>query len=133
MAQPQTIQKLKRGKALCGKTFGGFVDTFNWLVDFCLNLKGDRDADKVNGTVTVDRADTSAPVIRCTGGKSDGGGGGDLTVSVQSYGASAATSYAHVKSLALQCGPDSNIVFTGPGAYDETTGNLTLNIDVYYA
>ena len=72
MAKPIVVQKLKHGKALCGKTFGGFVDTFNWLVDFCQALKGDKDTNIANGTITVDRADPSAPVIRGGGG---GGGG----------------------------------------------------------
>lgn len=79
MAKPIAVQKLKHGKALCGKTFGGFVDTFNWLVDFCQSLKGDKDANQGNGTITLDRADPSAPVIRGTNaqGGSGGGGGGD--------------------------------------------------------
>lgn len=75
MAKPIAVQKLKHGKALCGKTFGGFVDTFNWLVDFCQSLKGDKDANQTTGTITLDRADPSAPVIRGTMAK---GGGGDL-------------------------------------------------------
>ena len=80
MAKPIAVQKLKHGKALCGKTFGGFVDTFNWLVDFCQSLKGDNDANQGNGTITVDRADPSAPVIRGT--NVQGGGGGDEEITV---------------------------------------------------
>lgn len=79
MAKPIAVQKLKHGKALCGKTFGGFVDTFNWLVDFCLSLQGDKDVNNANGTVTVDRSDPSAPVIRVAvtvGGEGGGEGGG---------------------------------------------------------
>jgi len=64
MAKPVAVQKLKHGKALCGATFGQFVETFNWLVDFCLNLKGDKEFNAANGTVIVDRSDDSAPVIR---------------------------------------------------------------------
>ena len=62
MAKPQTVQYLKHGKALCGKTFVGFVDTWNWLVDFCLNLRGDGDANGL-GVVTVDRSNPDCPVI----------------------------------------------------------------------
>lgn len=76
MAKPIAVQKLKHGKALCGKTFGGFVDTFNWLVDFCQSLKGDKDANQTTGTITLDRADPSAPVIRGTNAQVGGGGGG---------------------------------------------------------
>ena len=70
MAAPIAAQKLRHGKALCKAVFGGFVDTFNWLVDFCSSLKGDRDANPAgDGRITVDRSDPSAPVIRCTGCK----------------------------------------------------------------
>lgn len=64
MAKPIAVQKLRHGKALCGKTFGQFVETFNWLVDFCLGLTGDKDRNDENGRITVDRQDPSAPVIR---------------------------------------------------------------------
>lgn len=75
MAKPATVQKLKHGKALCGRTFGGFVDTFNWLVDFCQSLMGDADANNANGTITVDRADPSAPIIRANKPHANGAGG----------------------------------------------------------
>ena len=73
MAAPIAAQKLKHGKALCGKTFGGFVDTFNWLVDFCLSLQGDKDANNANGSITVDRSNKSAPVIRLVATKGGAG------------------------------------------------------------
>ena len=75
------LEKLEQGKALCGRNFPGFVKTFNWLVDFCRNLKGDADVDALNGRVTVDTADAAHPVIRfnaagfSTGGGGSGGGG----------------------------------------------------------
>ena len=75
MAAPIAAQKLKHGKALCKAVFGRFVDTFNWLVDFCSSLKGDRDVNPAgDGRITVDRSDPSAPVIRCSG---CGGGNAD--------------------------------------------------------
>lgn len=76
------LQYLKHGKALCGKVFGTFVETFNRLVDFHANLKGDGDVSD-DGLVTVDRADPAHPVIRLdrsklpTGGSSGGGEGDD--------------------------------------------------------
>ena len=76
MAKPIAVQKLKHGKALCGKTFGGFVDTFNWLVDFCLSIQGDKDVNNANGRILFDRSNESAPVIRFSAGKGGGGGGG---------------------------------------------------------
>ena len=75
MAAPIAAQKLKHGKALCKAVFGRFVDTFNWLVDFCSLLNGDRDVNPAgDGRITVDRSDPSAPVIRCSG---CGGGNAD--------------------------------------------------------
>lgn len=77
MAEPQAIQKLKHGKALCGSTFGQFVETFNWLVDFCLNLKGDQSPTGDSGSITVDRSDPSAPVIRYGNKPYNGDPGGE--------------------------------------------------------
>lgn len=70
------VQYLQHGKALCGAVFGTFVETFNRLVDFHLNLKGDGDVSD-DGLVTVDRADPAHPVIRIDRSKlSDGSGSG---------------------------------------------------------
>lgn len=63
--QPQLLTK---GRALCGKAFPNFVRTFNWLVDFCQNLKGDAQGGADGGgKITVDTADPAHPVIRCKG------------------------------------------------------------------
>ena len=71
------LQYLRHGKALCGKVFANFVETFNHLVNFSVNLSGDNDTAGGSGHITVDRADPSHPIIRCSGcGKSNGGGGG---------------------------------------------------------
>ena len=40
-------QHLKHGKALCGKVFGRFVETFNALVDFMLGLRGDAEGSEI--------------------------------------------------------------------------------------
>lgn len=69
-------QYLESGKALCGKNFPGFVGTFNWLVDFCRNLKGDGDLDALCGRVKVDAADPRRPVVRLNADGLGGGGGG---------------------------------------------------------
>lgn len=68
-------QFLKRGLALCGKNFPRAVETWNWLADFCANLKGDADTNGVSGSIKVDRTDPSHPVIRFVGTTSSGGGG----------------------------------------------------------
>lgn len=82
------LQYLKHGKALCGKVFGTFVETFNRLIDFHANLKGDGDVSD-DGLVTVDRADPAHPVIRIdrsrlttSGGGGSGGGDEDESPAV---------------------------------------------------
>lgn len=69
------LQYLKHGKSLCGRVFGTFVETFNRLVDFHANLKGDGDV-SADGLVTVDRADPAHPVIRLNRSRLPTGGGG---------------------------------------------------------
>lgn len=69
------LQYLSHGKALCGKVFARFVETYNGLVDFCANLEGDGDVAGGDGRITVDRADPAHPVIRCSGCGDSGGGG----------------------------------------------------------
>ena len=61
----EPFEKLRHGKALCGKVFRTFVETFNWHTDFCRNLKGDGDVG--NGKIKVDRSDHRHPVIRFVG------------------------------------------------------------------
>lgn len=53
--KPGILCKLYHGRAIAA--FKGFVDTFNWLVDFCNNLKG---ADGIK----IDTKDPDHPVIR---------------------------------------------------------------------
>ena len=69
------LEYLRHGKALCGKVFRRFVETFNFHNDFIANLKGDADLPVVGGKVKVDRTDERHPVIRCQG--CGGGGGGE--------------------------------------------------------
>ena len=61
------LEYLRHGKALCGKVFRRFVETFNFHNDFISNLKGDADLSVVGGKVNVDRTDERHPVIRCQG------------------------------------------------------------------
>lgn len=63
-ARPAILQFLQHGKLLCGKVFGGFVETWNYLVEGFDNLKGDVDVDPKTGIATVDRSDPTHPIIR---------------------------------------------------------------------
>ena len=69
------LEYLRHGKALCGKVFRRFVETFNFHNDFISNLKGDADLPVVGGKVRLDRTDERHPVIRCQGCGNGGGGG----------------------------------------------------------
>lgn len=74
-------QHLKHGKALCGKVFGRFVETFNALVDFMLGIKGDADGKNGEGHITYDRKNN---IFRCDGCGGKGGSGSDVTANEKS-------------------------------------------------
>ena len=58
------LQYLRHGKALCGKVFKRFVETFNYHNDFIANLKGDGDLPMSDGCINLDLVDPKHPVIR---------------------------------------------------------------------
>lgn len=70
------LQYLKHGKALCGAVFGSFVETFNRLVDFYVNLKGDAEVSS-EGCISIDRTDPAHPVIRLNRAKVGATSGGN--------------------------------------------------------
>ena len=70
--QPANPCHLKKGEMIDSQK--GFVDTFNWLVDFCKNLHGDKDRNPLGGVVSVNRSVSDFPVI--TADVKDGEGGG---------------------------------------------------------
>lgn len=76
--RPAVLQYLKHGKALCGKVFAGFVETFNHLVSFSANLKGDADLPGAKGGVSVDRSNPDNPILRLVLPKELMNGGEDL-------------------------------------------------------
>lgn len=65
MARPQALQKLKHDKLLTKKNFPTFVETHNYLVERCENLKGDDDIGGRKGLINVDNTDPEHPIIRC--------------------------------------------------------------------
>ena len=117
--QPNNLCKLRQGKALAA--FPSFVDTFNWMVDFCANLIGEAedpaqsqssDAPKAR----VDRTVSDHPVIRI----SDGG-------AVDVIGTDGSSARA-VKSIKFQSGEDSKSRAT---VADDGEGGVTVAIDVF--
>ena len=73
MARPPRIEKLRHGKLLCGSVFRFFVETWNWLVGYVDNMKGDADVNPQAGHITIDRTDPDHPVIRFRADKVAGG------------------------------------------------------------
>lgn len=71
--RPPILCHLKKGKIIDADDNRGFVDTFNWLVDFCNNLRGEGDFDSTK-SIRLDRRIDDHPVIR------GGGGGGSVSV-----------------------------------------------------
>ena len=66
--RPAILCKLQKGVLLDANP--GFVDTFNWMVDFINNICGDGD-NGGTGPITVDKTIDDHPVIK--GGGSGGG------------------------------------------------------------
>lgn len=65
MAKPQALQKLKHDKLLTKQNFPTFVETHNYIVERCENLKGDDDIGGRKGLINVDNIDPEHPIIRC--------------------------------------------------------------------
>lgn len=62
--KPAILQKLQHGKILCGKVFGTFVETWNYICRRVENIQGDADVNPTKGFVKVDNTDPEHPVIR---------------------------------------------------------------------
>lgn len=73
MARPPRIEKLRHGRILCGSVFRFFVETWNWLVGYVDNMKGDADVNPQAGHITIDRTDPDHPVVRFRADKAAGG------------------------------------------------------------
>ena len=63
MAKPQVLQKLEHGKLLTKSNFPQFVDTWNYVVNRCQNLKGDGDLYN-GGLINIDNTNPEYPVVR---------------------------------------------------------------------
>lgn len=100
MARPAILCKLKKGEMI--DTQQGFVDTFNWMVDYINNLRGDDTA------IEIDNAIGTTPVIKFIG--EEGGGGGSFDVKcVDSDGNETTTTVDG--TLTLKAGDDTNVSF----------------------
>lgn len=63
MAKPQLLQKLTHDKLLTKTNFPQFVETYNYTVNRCENIKGDGD-EYGQGLIQVDNTDPEHPIIR---------------------------------------------------------------------
>lgn len=124
-AKPDSLCNLERKKLIDVQK--DFVATFNWLKDFCNNLKGDADekgkdagGNQPRG-IKVDASVSDHPVIRLTGG-----GASEVT-----FVGTDGTTYATCKTgrVTFASADDSNVVVT-PTA--DEAGNVTITIGVYY-
>ena len=114
--------KLVKGKAIGAQD--RFVDTWNAVVDFVRNLKGDADISDPSkqGLLTVDRSDPSRPVIRIS---DEAAAALSSNLSVQGNDGAAAVSGT---KLVFDTGSDSNVKISAT----EYQGTITVKIDVYY-
>lgn len=71
--KPQKMCVIKQGKAIGSDEHKGFADTFNWLVRFCKNLRGD------GLFIEVDNKFGDIPTITFKPSVPIGGGGGGPT------------------------------------------------------
>lgn len=62
--RPAILCHLKKGTLIDANP--GFVDTFNWLVDFCNNLQGDKDLNR-DKHISVNKTKDDHPVIEFDG------------------------------------------------------------------
>lgn len=82
--RPPILCKLKTGLLIDADDHRGFVDTFNWLVDFCNNLCGEGDLDSTK-SIRLDRHIDDRPVIRGGGGAGGGGAGGNFAYNPEDH------------------------------------------------
>ena len=118
MARPAILCKLRKGKLIDAQP--NFVETFNWMVDFINNLRGEGEINAEASTIVVDRTDASAPVIR--GGGKDAEGG-ELTV-VGTDGLSATGA-----KIVFRSADDANVAVTVSAGSD---GVVTATVGAYY-
>ena len=82
--RPPILCKLKKGTVIDADDNRGFVDTFNWMVDFINNLCGDGDLDK-GKLITLDRTIDDHPVIRGTSASAAAGAGGNFAYDSENH------------------------------------------------
>lgn len=117
MQRPATLCHLKKDLMIDAQE--NFVDTFNWIVDFVNNIRGDGDDDK-NKKITVDKTTSDFPIIKFS---DDGDIAGSVTVE-----GTDGVSVEGVTTIKFSSAPDTNIKATV--TKDGDVANVTIG--VYY-
>ena len=116
-AKPDKVCVLEKDKLIDGQQ--GFVDTFNWLVSFCSNLKGEKG-------ITVDTKVSDHPVVKrsdAADGESEDDGTDKLTFKSATDESEYSTS-GWPKVINFGTASDSNVKIT--------IADGTIKIGVYY-
>lgn len=126
-AKPAEVCILEKEKLLDVQK--GFVDTFNWIVSFCENLKGEKG-------VTVDKEVSDRPVIKL-GDDEEGDGGETTGGGVKVVGTDKSTNWpaddaddyeTPAQTITFASADDSNVKVTVEG--DKKYAKVTIG--VYY-
>ena len=121
MGRPARLCKLAKGKLIDSQN--GFVDTFNWLVDYVNNLCGD------NEDIELTNPTGSNPVVRFKGGKGGPGAGSGIKLAVVDVESGSPTELSGVSDLTIESASDSCVTL----ALADDNGSATLTIGVHYA
>ena len=122
MARPAILCHLQKGKMIDAQV--GFVDTFNWMVDYINNLRGDEDNIEIRNPTGIN------PVVQFVGEIPEAeGGGGSVDLTTVDVESGAETTVEGVKTLRIESGTGSHITFY---LTDDGEGNATLTVGVQY-
>lgn len=122
MGRPARLCKLVKGKVIDAQD--GFVETFNWMVDYINNLCGD------NENIELTNPTGSSPVVRFKGGKGgSGGSSGGINLAVVDVESGSPTDLSGVSDLTIESASDSYVTL----ALADNNGSATLTIGVHYA
>ncbi len=119
-ARPMRLCHLEKGKLIDQQQ--NFVDTFNWMVDYINNLRGD------GSYIDLTNPTTDNPVIRFKKINSSDSDVNGIIVNGIDYDGGMTTGNA-ISSITFQTGADSKESFI---VTDDGNGNLTVKLDTYW-
>lgn len=122
-ARPMVLCKLEKGKLI--DTQENFVDTFNWMVDYINNLRGD------DTKIEITNPTTNNPVIRSLVVGDEASGGSDFNgIIIKGIDTDAGETEGNaISSITFTTGDDSRESFV---VTDDGEGNITVKLDTYW-